>query len=126
MSLTLTATHAGKPLAPFAINSRERHKSVRVAWTRPWSSDLAPVESYVVELLQSDGSVLETDMVDDDLTTDREKTFDNLIHNTNYKARVAAVNSVGQGPWSNEVTFTTPFPDRTCLSVSIFTFYLLL
>ena len=130
MSLTLTATHAGKPLAPFAVNSRQRHKSVRVAWTRPWSSDLAPVESYVVELLESDGSLLETDTVDDDSTTDiptdREKTFDNLIHNTKYKARVAAVNSVGQGPWSNEVTFTTPFPDRTCLSVSIFTFYLLL
>ena len=97
-----------------------------MGWERPWSSDLAPVTSYVVELLQSDGSLLETDTVDDGSTTDREKTFDNLIYNTLYKARVAAVNSVGQGPWSNEVMFKTPFPDRTCLSVSIFTFYLLL
>ena len=59
-------------------------------------------------------------------TIDRVKTFDNLMHNTDYKAWVEAVNSVGQGPWSNEVTFRTPFPDRTCLSVGIFTFYLLL
>ena len=97
-----------------------------MGWTRPWSSDLALVTSYVVQLLQSNGTVQETDTVDVGSTTDREKTFDNLIYNTLYKARVAAVNSVGQGPWSNEVTFRTPFPDRMSLSVCIFTFYLLL
>ena len=65
-------------------------------------------------------------MVDAESNEDREKTFDNLMHNTNYKAQVAAVNSVGQGPWSDEIIFRTPFPDRKCLSVCIFTFYLLL
>ena len=129
VSLTPVATHAGPPLAPFAINSRERYQSVRMGWETPWSSDLAPVTSYAVRLLESDadgGAVLQTDMVVADGNGDREKTFDNLMHNTDYKAQVAAVNSAGQGPWSNEVTFTTPFPNRTCLSIGIFTFYLLL
>ena len=88
-----------------------------MGWEKPWSSDLAPVTSYLVQLLDSDGTVLEIDTVGVGSTTEREKTFDNLIDNTDYKARVAAVNSVGQGPWSNEVTFKTPFPDCTCLSV---------
>ena len=97
-----------------------------MGWEKPWSSDLAPVTSYVVRLLDSDGTLKDNDTVDGEADGDREKTFDNLDHNTDYKAQVAAVNSVGQGPWSNEVTFTTLFPNRTCLSIGIFTFYLLL
>ena len=94
-------------------------------WTR--SSDLAPVTSYQVQLLQSDGTtVQETDTVNVGSTIDREKTFDNLNYNTAYRARVAAVNIVGQGPWSNEVTFKTPFLDRMCFSVCIFRLHLLL
>ena len=97
-----------------------------MGWETPWSSDLAPVTSYEVQLLQSDGTLLKTVMVVTDGNGDREKTFDNLMHNTDYKAQVAAVNSAGQGPWSNEVMFKTSIPNRMCLSVSIFTFYLLL
>ena len=108
------------------ISHAERYKSVRLGWEKPWSSDLAPVTSYVVQLLQSDGTVLETDTVDAGSTVDRENTFDNLIHDTEYKAQVAAVNSVGQGPWSDEKTIKTPFPERTFLSVCIFRFHLLL
>ena len=94
-----------------------------MGWTRPWSSDLAPVRSYVVQLLQGT-TVQETDTVNVGSTIDREKTFDNLISETGYLARVAAVNSVGQGSWSDLVSFTTPRPDRMCFS--IFTFCLLL
>ena len=91
-----------------------------MGWTRPWSSDLAPVTSYVVQLLQSDGTtVLETDTVNVGSTIDREKTFDNLISETNYNARVAALNSVGQSSWSNLVAFTTPRPNRMCFSIFI-------
>ena len=86
-----------------------------MAWTKPWSSDLAPVTSYVVQLFDGDGTtVLETDTVDVGSTIDREKTFDNLISETDYLARVAAVNSVGQSPWSYLVAFTTPRPDCMC------------
>ena len=87
-----------------------------MGWTRPWSSDLAPVTSYVVQLLQGT-TVQETDTVNVGSTIDREKTFDNLISETKYNARVAAMNSVGQGSWSNLVAFTTPRPDRTCFSI---------
>ena len=98
-----------------------------MGWTKPWSSDLALVTSYVVQLLLSDGTtVQETDTVDVGSTIDREKTFDNLKPETMYIARVAAVNKVDQGPWSNLVAFTTPRPDRTCISIFIFRLCLLL
>ena len=98
-----------------------------MSWTKPWSSDLAPVNSYVVQLLQGT-TVQETDTVDVGMTTttDREKTFDNLISEREYNARVAAVNSVGQGPWSNIVAFTTLSPKGMCLSIHIFRLCLLL
>ena len=47
----------GPPLAPNVLSHGARYKSVRLGWERPWSSDLAPVTSYVVQLLQSDGTV---------------------------------------------------------------------
>ena len=84
-----------------------------MGWTKPWSTALAPVIEYKAELLQADGTTtLQQAIVPLGSTEDRVKTFDNLIHNTNYNARVAAVNSVGQGPWSPLVSFTTPFPNR--------------
>ena len=98
-----------------------------MSWTKPWSSDLAPVKSYVVQLLQGT-TVQETDTVDVGMTTttDREKTFNNLISEREYNARVAAVNKVGQGPWSNIVAFTTLSPEGMCLSIHIFRLCLLL
>ena len=110
--------HAGVPSPPHVIEHGKRYRSVRVGWTKPWSSLLANVTSYQVQLLQSDESSLQDEAtVLVGSTIDREKTFDNLIYNTPYFARVAAVNSVGQGPWSPLVKITTPLPDRTCLFI---------
>ena len=98
-----------------------------MGWTRPWSTDLAPVTSYVAQLFESDGTTeRETDTVNVGSTIDREKTFDNLDSETMYNARVAAVNEVGQGPWSNMVAFTTLRPEGMCLSIPIFRLCLLL
>ena len=84
-----------------------------MGWTKPWSTALAPVTLYEAELLQADGTtIFKQDTVPVGSTDDRVKTFDNLEYNTNYKARVAARNSVGRGDWSPLVSFTTPFPDR--------------
>lgn len=110
--------HAGPPLAPYAIEYGKRYRSVRVGWTRPWSTALAPVTSYEVELLQANGSTLiDRATVPVGSTIDREKTFDNLIYNTAYSARVAAVNSIGQGPWSPLVSFIASFSDRMCIRI---------
>lgn len=84
-----------------------------MGWTIPWSTALAPVTEYKAELLQADQTTrVEIATVPVGPTEDRVKTFDNLIYDTNYHARVAAVNSVGQGPWSPLVSFKTPFPNR--------------
>ena len=116
--LTLPATiysfiHVGPPLAPAVLVLRTGYRSVRVGWTRPWSTALAPVTSYKAELLQADGTTrIELATVPVGSTEDRVKTFDYLFYSTAYNARVAAVNSVGQGPWSTLIPFTTTFPDR--------------
>lgn len=110
--------HAGPPLAPYAIEYGKRYRSVRVGWTRPWSTPLAPVTSYEVKLLSANGTtIIERATVPVGSTTYREKTFDNLIYNAAYSARVAAVNSIGQGPWSPLVSFIAPFPNRMCIRI---------
>ena len=110
--LPLLLTQTGKPLPPIAIESGKRYSSVRVAWTKPWSSAFLPITKYEVELLQSNGAIKEQATVPVGSTDNREKTFDNLMQETDYSARVAAVNDAGQSDWSTPVQFTTPPPDR--------------
>lgn len=40
-------------------------------------------------------------------STTQRVSFDNLIPYTNYRVRVRAQNSVGEGPWSEWISFRT-------------------
>ena len=83
-----------------------------MGWTKPWSHASLPITKYEVELLQSNGAVKEQATIIVGSIDIREKTFDNLTPQTDYSARVAAVNNAGQSDWSTPVQFTTPAPDR--------------
>lgn len=100
----------GKPLPPLAIHYEIRYNSVRVGWTEPWSSVLLPILNYQVQLLNSDGSIIDQAIVSVG-SSGREKRFENLINQMMYNIRVAAVNAVGQSDWSPLVPITTPLPD---------------
>ena len=109
-------------MPPTLLVRGTRYRSILLAWAEPWSTDLAEIESYVVQLLSADGTtVIDMDTVTVSSTVDRENTFDNLVQKTTYNARVAAVNSVGQGSWSPLLQITTPLPDRMCLFAFTFT-----
>ena len=80
---------------------------INVSWTEPWTSDLAPVKGYMVQLLRG-GEVEENETI----TGNSRLTylFEGLTHTTPYMVRVAAVNDVGLGPFGT-VQQTTPLPD---------------
>ena len=105
---------AGEPVSPFVMVEDVQHNFINVSWTMPWSSDLAPVEEYVVQLARQGGAVerSETLTVNNPLT----RTFDGLVLNTLYVVRVAAVNSVGRGEFG-EVMQRTTIAGWLCLHI---------
>ena len=64
----------------------------------------APVTGYTIEMLNNDLEVLRTTSIGVDQMV---HTFDGLTGGTIYILRVAAINGVGQGGWSNIVNITT-------------------
>ena len=98
----------GEPLRPFVTVEEFLHNFINVSWTVPWSSDLAPVEEYVVQLVGPGGVVEESETVtgSNPLTF----TFEGLMFNTRYVVQVAAMNSVGRGEFG-VVEQTTGIPD---------------
>ena len=71
-------------------------------------ADLAMAEEDEVERVFASARY---DVIDDAAQTDA--TYSDLMPETAYMYRVAAVNAVGLGAWSNEVTATTLAVDTT-------------
>ena len=84
-----------------------QYNFINVSWTEPWSSDLAPIEEYTVQLLRG-GQVEENETI----TGNSPLTylFEGLTHSIQYVVNVTAANSVGQGQFGM-VQQTTPLPD---------------
>ena len=66
----------------------------------------APLTGYTIEMLNNDLEVLRTTSIGVD-QMHMVYTFDGLTGGTIYIFRVAAINGVGQGGWSNIVNITT-------------------
>lgn len=99
---------AGEPLPPSVTVEQYEYNFINVSWSVPWSSDLAPVLGYIVQLVGPGGSV---DSVRNVTGSGRlTYTFDGLAFDTLYRVQVAAYNSVGQGVFA-EVRQTTRIPD---------------
>ena len=98
----------GEPLHPSVTVEEFLHNFINVSWTVPWSSDLAPVEGYVVQLLRPGGAVEEPETVTG--SSPLTFTFEGLMFDTLYVVQVAAVNSVGRGEFG-EVEQRTRIPD---------------
>jgi Protein of unknown function (DUF4038)/Fibronectin type III domain/Putative collagen-binding domain of a collagenase len=99
---TTTIPAATVPTEPRELTALSRHRALRLTWLAPLSDGGAPITAYVVQLSGDDGRTWS--IVNDNVTTDRGIRVRRLVPGHLYWFRVAAVNRVGQGPWSAPVT----------------------
>ena len=96
-STPVNARPAAKPDAPRYPRATPLDESVRLSWTRPYSSGGAPISDYVIQR-SLDGLVW--DDVEDGVSTATAFTVTGLANGIAYRFRVAAVNTSGPGNWS--------------------------
>jgi titin len=109
-SNTATATPEAEvtltvPGAPVNVAATDGNAQSVVSWQPPADNGNAPITSYTLAY-RAQGT---TDWTTVD-STETTKTVTNLTNGTTYEFRVAAVNSVGVGPWSATVTATPAAP----------------
>jgi hypothetical protein len=86
------------PTAPRSLTARSRHRAVRLSWSLPSSNGGARIIDYVVQRSANRGRTWRH--VGDGVSADRTATVGGLTNGHRYRFRVAAVNTVGRGPWS--------------------------
>jgi subtilisin family serine protease len=99
------------PGAPRNLTAAPRDARVILTFDTPADSGNAAITDYVIE--QSDDVGATWTPVDDGVSSSPTATVTGLVNGTAYAFRVAAVNSVGQGPWTTPVSAT---PDRVSVN----------
>jgi hypothetical protein len=89
------------PSPPNYISAKDWDKSADVVWTQP-SSPRAPVTGYDIQYSTGDF----TNWTDFKLTTNLFQVVTGLTNNTQYKFRVAGINSFGTGQYAISNTIT--------------------
>ena len=102
------------PAAPAIGSATPGVESVTVSWTPPAVTGNAPLTSYSVEI-RSGGQPFATVT---GISPEETSTRIDLPVGT-YRFRVAALNPVGQGPWSEFVTATVAPLDLTAPTVTV-------
>lgn len=97
-STTSTTVVAGTPLAPRKFRVRNTSKGLRLTWLPPSSAGSASIMGYAIYRGPPGAETL--------LTTVKSRAFtdSSAVEGTAYDYMVAAVNAVGQGPRTLEVT----------------------
>jgi large repetitive protein len=78
--------------------------AVHLAWAAPTNAGSSPITDYVIQLSSNSGSSWTT--FADGVSSMTGGMVTGLTAGTTYVFRVAAVNAVGQGAWSNTSTYT--------------------
>ena len=104
------ATTAGKATAVAAVAANAQ---ATISWTAPASDGGAAVSDYVVQHSSDGGTTWQA--VEDGVSTATTATVIGLVNGTSYRFRVAAVNAVGTGTWSDPSAAVTPvgLPEAT-------------
>lgn len=102
-----TETPATVPGAPTNLATTVRDQSIELAWSAPASNGGSAITDYVVEYKLTTGGVWA--VFDDGVGIDTTTTVTSLSNGDSYDFRVSAVNNVGQGASSTEVS-ATPGP----------------
>lgn len=90
------------PSAPTRLHLVPRDRQLLLSWKRPDDAGGVAVTNYIVEYKVFGGAPVTV------LTNSSDTTYalNDLINGTQYTVRVAAINSVGQGPYSASVRRT--------------------
>jgi fibronectin type 3 domain-containing protein len=100
-----SATPAAKPGAPAGLTATPGDSQVTLSWAAPASDGGAPISDYDVYQGTSPGGETGAPVGGSPVTT-TSTTVTGLVNGTTYYFNVAAVNRVGQGPASAEVSAT--------------------
>jgi titin len=95
-------TAGQSPSAPLALRAAAGNGEVGLAWLAPASDGGNPVTDYVIQYKTADEAVWSHSLELGSNAT--VATIKDLANGTVYAFRVAAVNAIGVGPWSNEAT----------------------
>ncbi len=93
------------PSAPGDLSAKPDNKQVTLSWTAPADNGGAKITDYIVEYRKGTDAFI---AFSDDLGISTSATVKKLRNDTLYDFRVAAVNSVGTGTYSDIVS-ATPF-----------------
>lgn len=104
------------PPAPAAPTVTAGNAQVSLRWSAPTVLAQTPITDYVIQYSSNSGSTWTT--FSDGTSTATSATVTGLTNGTAYTFRVAAVNGVGQGPYSSASGSVTPSPIQPLPSLS--------
>lgn len=107
LSNEASATPAGTPGAPQGLTATAGDGTVTLAWSAPGSDGGSPIDEYRIYRGTSPGTGSQIATVAGDALT---YTDTGLSNGVQYYYRVTAVNGIGEGPFSNEVSATPLAP----------------
>lgn len=104
------------PGAPTSINGVTASGQISLSWTAP-SFVGVPLTDYIIQYSANSGTSWTT--FDDGISTSTSGVVTGLTNGSGYIFRVAAVNSIGQGPYSSNSSRFVPGGDPYYSSVSL-------
>ena len=93
----------GPPTVPLNLGATAGNTQVVLTWNVPSSDGGSSITDYIIQY-STDNSTWTT--FNDGTSTNTTATVTGLTNNTQYYFRVAAVNSIGTGPYTSSVTAT--------------------
>jgi hypothetical protein len=100
-SPTTTILPATVPGAPRSLTATSANEAASLTWMEPLFDGGAAITDYIVQRSADRRRTWTT--IDDGVSTALTVTVDGLTNGDRYWFRVAAINRVGQGPWSSRV-----------------------
>lgn len=96
------------PGAPTGLTTVLGNGQVSLSWTAPVANGGSSIVNYIIEYSSDSG--VSWNLFNDGVISNTTAVVNNLVNNTTYSFRVAAVNNLGVGPYSNTASDTPEEP----------------
>ena len=100
------------PEAPGDLELRGSDGALRASWKHPAADPRAPITSYDVRYRIYGSSDPWTEVTRSDTDRSNRQTISRLTNRVAYEVQVAAVNRIGQGPWTTDSRVPQPNQPR--------------